>query len=187
MIRESHCLGRWGRSGLFAFALGLAALTLILSSTPAAAQDESETASASEASSDDYQKRPVLFYIPNRIFDLLDIVRLRLRLGPGVAVNARVTEAASLNAGAYGSVFVGIPGPRNERRLNLPVGMENYAGVGISVADAETEAFGPGYGPLETGLGFHAALIGIDLGIEPLDLIDFVTGIVFIDIRNDDF
>ena len=35
-----------------------------------------------------------LWYIPNRISDLLDIVRARLRLGPGLEVGARFTDAA---------------------------------------------------------------------------------------------
>ena len=50
----------------------------------------------------------LLFYIPNRIFDIFDLARIRLRVGSGIAVDARVTKYGDLYAGGYSSLFVGL-------------------------------------------------------------------------------
>lgn len=34
----------------------------------------------------------VALYLPNRIFDLLDIFRVRVRLGPGISVGVRASK-----------------------------------------------------------------------------------------------
>jgi len=41
----------------------------------------------------------LLWYAPNRILDLLDMFRLRLRIGPGLAANVRMTD--------YGAFYIG--------------------------------------------------------------------------------
>jgi hypothetical protein len=128
-------------------------------------------------------------YIPNRIFDILDLARLRVRVGPGFTIQARVTEVADVALGAHAAVFAGVPGPRGRPRINLPVGLETFAGAEVSVAGDTTEAgwSKPYYGPLEVGAGFQAAIIGLDVGIDPLEILDFVGGIVFIDFKGDDY
>ena len=45
---------------------------------------------------------------PNRIFDIFDLARIRLRVGSGIAVDARVTKYGDLYAGGYSSLFVGL-------------------------------------------------------------------------------
>ena len=45
---------------------------------------------------------------------------------------------------------------------------------------------GPGFGPTEVGAGVQAGLVGIDIGLEPRELLDFVAGLLFIDLRDDD-
>jgi hypothetical protein len=67
-------------------------------------------------------------YLPNRIFDVLDLVRLRVRVGPGLSAGARAGPAKAF-LGAHASVFVGLPGPRQEPRVPLPVGFESVAGL----------------------------------------------------------
>src|SRR5512139_1771291 len=87
----------------------------------------------------------LLFYIPNRIFDVFDLVRARVRVGPGLAVDARVTKYGDLYAGGYSTLFVGIHGPRTKPRIPWPIGFEARAGIkATSVADAATQ--GPPYG-----------------------------------------
>ena len=39
----------------------------------------------------------LLFYIPNRVLDAVDIVRLRVRVGPGVALGARAATSAHMS------------------------------------------------------------------------------------------
>jgi hypothetical protein len=129
----------------------------------------------------------LLFYIPNRISDLFDVVRARLRVGPGLAFQVRATELLDLNMGGYGAVFIGIPGPRRQRVFNWPVGLESQAGIEFSVLDGTTTSKdAPHYGAVEVGLGFQAVIVGIDLGVDVWEAVDFVTGLIFIDPVEDD-
>jgi len=129
----------------------------------------------------------ILLYIPNRIFDLLDVVRARLRVGPGFALDLRATEFADVYLGAYTSIFVGIPGPRGEPEINWPFGIESLAGAELSVADASTGAgTDPGYGTFEFGIGLQALIVGVDVGVDPWEAVDFLAGILTLDPVGDD-
>jgi hypothetical protein len=126
-------------------------------------------------------------YVPNRLLDVLDVVRLRARVGPGFAVGVRATELADLYLGSYAALYVGLPGPRGRRVPKLPVGFENDHGVEVSVVDASSGfGFDPGYTATEFGLGFQAAILGIDLGIDPFEIVDLAAGLVLLDPRGDD-
>jgi hypothetical protein len=155
---------------------------------PAAEPAAAEPAKAAPAE-EPREKHPVLMYIPNRLFDILDLVRLRVRVGPGFTVQARVTEAVDVVLGAHATVFAGVPGPRGRPRVNLPLGIETFAGAELSAAGEKSEEgwSKPYYGPLEVGAGFQAAIIGIDVGIDPLEVLDLVAGIVFLDLTDDDY
>jgi hypothetical protein len=120
-------------------------LVLLLASVSALAEEATQP----EPSGKSFSHR-LLFYIPNRIFD---IVRARLRVGPGIAVDARVTKYGDLYAGGYSSLFVGLHGPRTKPGIPWPIGFESRAGIkATSVADAATK--GPAYGYGEVGTGF---------------------------------
>lgn len=130
----------------------------------------------------------LLLYLPNRIFDVFDIVRARVRIGPGFGVQVRATQVASVVLAAYSTVFVGLHGHRGEPSIPWPVGLEILAGAEVSVVGADADAgMGPNYGPVEIGLGLHAALVGFDVGVEPLEILDLVTGFLFIDLVGDDY
>jgi hypothetical protein len=158
--------------------------------SPTLAQDAAQSQPAPEADESDDGRgvgHVLLWYIPNRISDVLDIVRLRLRLGPGFAVGARVTELADFNLGGYTTLFVGIPGPRREREFNWPFGFESMAGAELSIFDGTASiGDGPNYGWLEVGLGTQLLLVGFDLGVDVWEVVDFATGIVCIDPVADD-
>ncbi|MFT7464981.1 MAG: hypothetical protein ACI9EF_003341 [Pseudohongiellaceae bacterium] len=137
---------------------------------------------------DDTVLGTVLWYLPNRFFDVLDIVRARVRLGPGFGLDVRATQLADLFIGSYWSVYVGLPGPRGRVIPVLPAGLETRTGLQVSVVDATLEGFnGPDYGTAEFGLGFQLAIIGVDVGVDPLEIIDFVVGLFTFDIQDDDF
>ena len=127
----------------------------------------------------------LLFYLPNRLFDLLDIARLRVRVGPGFAGSARATKPLSATVGFYSAVWAGIPGPRGKRTISLPVGFESMAGAKVSVADAAADG-GFYYGNLEFGLGGQFLILGADVGIDPGEFLDFFGGLILIDFREDD-
>lgn len=150
----------------------------------------SQTKSKSDESDSD--GRPgaghvLLMYLPNRLLDVTDLVRLRARVGPGFAVGARATTLLDVYLGSYVGIFAGLPGPRMKRGLRSPVGFESYSGIGVSVAEATIEGgIGPGYSDTEFGINLHLLLIGLDLGVDPVELLDFAAGLFTLEIRKDD-
>ena len=165
-------------------------LILALLPVPALADSHEEAEAQEEQQAEQEEERnkhPILFYLPNRIFDVLDVARARVRVGPGVGVSARVTKPASVAVGFYASIFAGLPGPRGGAKIPFPIGVENYAGADVSVMGVSTEGFGPNYGVGEVGAGVQAGLFGIDVGIDPVEILDLVLGFVFIDFMDDDF
>lgn len=131
--------------------------------------------------------RVLLAYLPNRLFDLLDLVRLRARVGPGIAVRARATEQLDVGLGSYAALFAGLPGPRAEVEVPLPVGVETYSGVEL-IGDAEVSGgYPPEYSPTEIGVSAHLVAAGIDVGVDPVEVVDLVAGLVLLDLRGDDY
>lgn len=164
----------------------LAAFLFLTALLAAPARADEENYSETEESNGTV--REVLLYIPNRIFDFVDIFRLRARVGPGFAAGVRATELINLYAGSYATVYAGLPGPRQRTTIPLPVGLESHNGVSVSVADVTADGgIGPDYSPSEFGLGFQAGIIGIDFGIDPVEILDFAAGIFCIDMQSDDF
>jgi len=127
----------------------------------------------------------LLFYIPNRIFDVFDIVRARVRVGPGFGFTARATELADVKFGSWVAIYAGIHGPRSEPSIPWPIGLETYAGVGVSVLEVEADELH--YGRTEFGLGLHLLLVGFDLGLDPLEIADFAVGLFTLDLVHDDY
>ncbi len=129
-----------------------------------------------------------LWYLPNRVLDVFDIARARVRLGPGNGIDLRATQLADFYIGSYTSVYAGLPGPRGRRIPRLPAGLESRTGVEVSAADATLEGMmGPDYGLAEFGVGLHLFFLGLDVGVDPLEIVDLLAGFVLIDVRSDDF
>ena len=129
----------------------------------------------------------ILLYIPNRIFDLLDIVRARVRVGPGIGVGVRVTKPLQLFVGTYTSVFAGLPGPRQDAEIPIPVGLESHNGADISLLEMSVDGgIGPDYSPAEIGVSAQVLIVGADIGFDPLEIVDFAAGLVFLDLVGDD-
>ncbi len=131
------------------------------------------------------RKHPILMYLPNRIFDLLDIFRVRVRIGPGISVGARATTPASVFLGHHNTVFVGLHGPRGKAAIPWPAGTDMRAGAQASVVDLSSKEVY--YGPLEVGLEVQPVIVGFNLGIGVFEVLDFATGFLFIDLQRDDF
>jgi hypothetical protein len=129
-----------------------------------------------------------IFYLPNRILDVFDIFRLRIRVGPGVSAGARATKIAQVYAGSYASIYAGLPGPRLSRLPKLPIGLESHSGATISAVDVTVDGgIGPDYSDSEIGAGFQAGIIGLDFGIDPVEIAELFAGIFTFDLREDDF
>jgi hypothetical protein len=129
--------------------------------------------------------KTIVCYVPNRVFDLLDIFRVRVRVGPGISAGVRATRPLSAFVGLHSSVFIGLPGPRGKKRIPLPVGLDLRAGAQVSVADASSGT--PYYDPLEVGFEVQPLLVGVNVGVGGFEILDFFTGLVFIDLVGDDF
>ena len=130
----------------------------------------------------------VLMYLPNRIFDVFDIVRARVRLGPGLGIGVRATELADVYLGSYVTVWVGIHGPRRETKIPWPVGLESKSGAELSVADATVDgSMDPNYGLAEFGVDFQALIVGAAVGVDPFEVLDLVLGLLTIDLAEDDY
>ncbi len=130
----------------------------------------------------------ILLYVPNRLLDVFDVVRARVRFGPGAAVDVRVTRIVSLFVGRYQTYYVGLPGPRNRPEIKWPIGSESWEGFGVAEAEDSVDRVwdGPDYGPGEIGVGLQVLLVGADVGVDPIEAIDLVLGLLTIDIRGDD-
>ncbi len=159
--------------------------------TPAAAQEVSESEEpAAEAETREPRSlgRRLLFYIPNRIADVLDIVRARVRVGPGLAVSARATRPASIFFGGYTSAYIGLPGPRGKPRFPPILGAENYSGIQVSVVGHTTEGkYSPNYAAAEVGAGAQLLIVGVDAGVAPGEILDLLAGLILLDPRRDDY
>ena len=110
-------------------------LALGLSASAFAVEPPPERAREAKTTKDRTVAHKVVFWIPNRLLDAVDIVRARARVGPGVAVNVRATEYADAHVGLYAAGYLGLPGPRNRRIPKLPFGIESKNGVEVSKAD----------------------------------------------------
>lgn len=135
------------------------------------------------------RKHPILMYVPNRVFDVLDIVRARVRIGPGLSVGARVASIVTIFVGGHSTAYVGLPGPRGKPEVSLPFGLEDNSGPALAPTKESQEETGkrPYYGPVEIGAEAQAAIVGVNVGVEPLEALDFLAGILVIDLKGDDF
>ena len=130
-------------------------------------------------------KHPILMYLPNRFFDLMDIFRLRLRVGPGISAGVRATKPVSAFAGFHSTLFIGLPGPRGNTEIPFPVGLESRGGAQASFADLTTGS--TYYDPLEVGLEAQPLIVGVNIGIGVFEILDFAAGFLCIDLQDDDF
>jgi len=129
--------------------------------------------------------KAIVCYIPNRVFDALDIVRGRVRVGPGISIGVRATRPLSAFVGFHSSAFIGPTGPRGKAKLPLPVGFDLRSGAQASFADVSAGT--PYYDPLEVGFEFQLFIVGANVGIGVFEIFDFVTGFVGFDLQGDDF
>jgi hypothetical protein len=150
----------------------------------------------------------VLWYIPDRILDALDVFSFDVHGGFGLWVDAHATRAAQISAGARS---VGGFGWHNNRSLGLqtqaqagfsllPFGVEGYSALraGTSGLDAGTWSESGLHNPTSTiyadykdywavGGGATLLFFGAEADIHPIQVFDFVVGFFLIDPLNDDF
>lgn len=129
----------------------------------------------------------LLTYLPNRVYDGFDLVRLRARLGPGFALSLRATRWLRASRGDYRSLYAGLPGPRGEPSFPPFLGFEESRPRILVGSVPDPQGRPPGYGTGEFGAGLHAGLVGADFGIDPLEALDLALGFLLMDPMGDDY
>lgn len=189
-ICVSHCLSTHMRKALLYIAIICIAtigVQAVEESSPEAPQDNEPSAAAPAVGRPSLCRR-ILWYIPNRLMDIFDCFRLRAKFGPGLSVGARVSDYASFYAGEHHAVYIGLPGPRRDRLIRPPIGMESLDGIVIAGVDATDDTpHGPEYGRSEVDIGAHVLIAGAEAGIDPFEIGDLLAGFLLMDPAGDDF
>lgn len=120
----------------------------------------------------------LLYYVPNRVLDFIDIGRLSIGVGCGFGVNVRVTELAEIGYGQYSTTRFGMKG-----RV-LPVYEESINESGIAFLGYVNGCLQRD--PTEVGADLHLGIIGAEAAVSLAEAADFVTGFLLIDLQGDD-
>jgi len=178
------------KSGLRAGVFGWVAVLLLSASPLAVAHEDGYVHPPEEPVMEKEEAswgHRVLWYVPNRCLDLSDMLRLRFRYGRGWAGNLRLGEPGAMFGGDYKAHFAGFPGPRYPERLRKYYGPEELKGLQLSLVDATDEnPHEPNYTFSEFVIGAQLEYIGLDVGTDPFEWLDFFGGLFFWDPRGDD-
>ena len=153
--------------------------------------------------------RYLLLYIPNRVIDATDIITLDFSVGGDFALEMQATRYFQIG-GSYGESYFMAKG--YSRQFGFGRKITNHFGFGFMEKDVTfvDESTGtikeyvidfPKFLTADYDLdayrdkdvdfwkigGRFGWVIGIGFGIHPLEIADFITGIGWIDMSNDDF
>lgn len=122
----------------------------------------------------------VLFYLPNRFLDLLDVVHADVGVGCGYGGVIRITKWGQFGSRTFcpGSLRVGL----NGRKSPIFWESRDASGFGSDFRESSRRTVSSG----ELGAGVDAVLVGFNFGISPEELVDFLLGFGGIDIGGDD-
>jgi len=150
----------------------------------------------------------LIMYAPDRVFDLLDLVTLDVHFGPGVFADVHVTRriqvAAGLRAimglGAHDQRSIGLRNLSETGVSALTFGTQTVAGTTIGTSGVHTgaESMVGLHSPRNSlyqdfrdfwaiGVSVTAGLAGAEVDIHPIQLFDFIGGILLFDFARDDF
>ena len=68
----------------------------------------------------------------------------------------------------------------------MVVGAETQIATLLSNEDEDANVNDPDYSSTEIGGGVQAVLVGVEVGIDPLEIVDLLAGLFFIDLTDDD-
>jgi hypothetical protein len=121
----------------------------------------------------------VVYYFPSRAADLLDIWKINVAVGPGVAINFRPTKSLQIGLGAYYATRVGLHGRRS------PIWYEESSEGGFDGMYYEGGNTERGFH--EFGGTIHFLLIGFEMAFDIEEALDFGYGLFMSDPLDDDF
>jgi|LauGreDrversion4_2_1035121.scaffolds.fasta_scaffold50985_2 hypothetical protein len=122
----------------------------------------------------------ILLWLPNRVLDLIDVFRIDVGVGPSFGAVVRATKygeigyrqmaPASLRVGDFG------------RQMPFLIESSNEFGVGPAYVNSSDRKVCPG----EFGVGADLLVAGAYGGVCVDEFADFLAGIFFIDLKDDD-
>jgi hypothetical protein len=125
----------------------------------------------------------ILMYIPNRVIDVFDVARVGVNVGPGIGVQVKATAPLQVTAMTRASLGVGLQSLRHS-----PAYAGSEAAANVSVVGADADAGLTWFqSPSDFRVELHPLIVGAHAAVDPVEILDFALGFVFIDIRNDDF
>jgi len=120
----------------------------------------------------------VLYYVPNRVLDAVDIGRASIGIGCGFGFNVRATELAEIGYGQYSTTRFGMKG-----RV-MPVYDEKIDEAGFGFLGYVNGCLQRD--PSEVGADLHLGVIGVQAAVSLVEAVDFVAGFALIDLQCDD-
>ncbi len=150
----------------------------------------------------------ILLYIPDRVCDALDVVSADVNVGPGVFVDVHATRALQVAAGGRATFGIGLHEERSiglqtrsDASLNLicfgaqgsmvgragTSGMRSSSESAAGIMGPKDQLFQENYDYWAIGSGVNVGLVGVEVDLHPLELVDFFCGFFFIDFLHDDF
>lgn len=140
-----------------------------------------------------------LLYVPNRVMDVLDVVSVGATLGLGLYLKVQPTRlikfvyplpAGVLKVG-WNTHYLEEMSPKNplyiwKRYKPVCFGLEGKKSIPFLGFIELGDMLEIKTSPDEIKIGAHILLVGADVGIRPVDILDVVTGFFFIDLNNDD-
>jgi hypothetical protein len=123
----------------------------------------------------------LLYWLPNRLLDLWDIIRFDAGVGPSYGGAIRVTRFLQAGARNFvpGSLRIGALGRR------LPIMLETSDEEGFAPLDYNPSAQRD-VCTYELGVGLEFLVAGAYLGVCPEEIFDFAGGIFLLDFEHDD-
>lgn len=149
----------------------------------------------------------ILLYLPNRVFDVLDLLNVEVGVSAGAGININMTEYGALGAQvSAGEVLIGLDRRHLSTRASIreaieifPFELGTMGEVHASTGGARAIAYAKAgiKSPLDDvyqksrdfwGVGAEVQLapIALKVGIHPVEIADLLAGFFFIDILRDD-
>jgi len=151
----------------------------------------------------------ILLYLPNRLVDLVDMFSIELGFGPAIRGHVRFSRACDIGAGVgatakavkgynrqYGAAlekgwdasFLMISAENKEReKTSRGVQKFYYYATGTPLPTEKIYDFYEGARDYFTIGADGAALVEVNFEAHLVEIADFITGWLFIDLKSDDF
>ena len=136
----------------------------------------------------DFPDRPavqvIALYLPNRLFDLLDLVHAGVAVGPSLGIEFQATRALRYEWARGATLGVGWFGRYGEWRQASAYGRDTF-GIEDSTDDLDLAWHTPFW---DLSIAIHPLVGQIYLGIAPFDeLVDLLLGLTTFDLKGDDW